>query len=75
MHPVQRTRPSAGDIVSRVIFGGFWTLVTLAAFGLSMAAFSEGKGGGGFALLVISVLTGLYAVYIFRGGRFRFLFW
>jgi hypothetical protein len=63
-----------GDMISRVIFGGFWALVTLGLFISGMTAAAKGHAGGLFALLA-AVLTALYSAYIFRGGRFRMLFW
>jgi hypothetical protein len=64
----------AGEMLSRTIFGGFWALVTV---GLILAAFAGMAAGKPQALLALlaAVLTGLYARYIFRGGRFRMLFW
>lgn len=67
-----RARPSAGDIISRVIFGGFWSAVALGAFIAGVAAISSGAMQG-FLLLVVGGLLALYAIYIFRGGRIRFL--
>jgi hypothetical protein len=61
-------------MISRVIFGGFWALVTLGLFISGMAAVAKGHAGGLLALLA-AVLTALYSAYIFRGGRFRMLFW
>jgi hypothetical protein len=63
-----------GDMISRVIFGGFWALVTLGLFISGMTAVAKGHAGGLLALLA-AVLTALYSAYIFRGGRFRMLFW
>jgi hypothetical protein len=64
----------AGEMLSRTVFGGFWALVTV---GLILAAFAGMAAGKPQALLALlaAVLTGLYARYIFRGGRFRMLFW
>jgi hypothetical protein len=63
-----------GDMISRVIFGGFWALVTLGLFISGMTAVAKGHASGLLALLA-AVLTALYSAYIFRGGRFRILFW
>lgn len=63
-----------GDMISRAIFGGFWALVTLGFFISGMTAIAKGHAGGLLALLG-AVLTALYSAYIFRGGRFRMLFW
>ena len=62
------------DGVSRTVFGGFWTLVTLGLLIGGMVMIGHGNMGGLLAVIV-AVLTGFYARYIFRGGRFRFLFW
>jgi hypothetical protein len=63
-----------GEVLSRTVFGGFWAVVTV---GLILAAFAGAAAGHPQALaaLLPAVLTGLYAWYIFRGGRFRILFW
>lgn len=65
---------SAADMFSRVVFGGFWALVT---FGLTIAGLTGLASGKPGALLAIpmAALTALYSRYIFRGGRVRFLFW
>jgi hypothetical protein len=73
--PAARSGPGALEWVSRIIFGGFWTVVTLAAAIAGVTAFVHGSPGAGFLALVVAALTGLYARYIFRGGRFRILFW
>ncbi len=57
------------------MFGGFWSLVTLGAILAGFAGFSSGQAGVGFGGFLLAVLTGLYARYILRGGRFRILFW
>ena len=67
-------RPGVGDIIGRIIYGGFWSAVTLGVTVFAFFSFSHGNGGPGFVGLVVAVLTGLYSAYIFRGGRFRFLF-
>ncbi|MEV0570023.1 hypothetical protein [Dactylosporangium sp. NPDC050588] len=73
MSDAPRTRPGAGDIIGRVVFGGFWSAVTLGAVIFAFSSFSGGDSGPGLGALVIAALTGLYARYIFRGGRIRFL--
>jgi hypothetical protein len=77
--PTASPRPApaaigAGEMLSRIIFGGFWAVVTA---GLVLATFIGMADGRPQALLglVGAALTGLYARYIFRGGRFRMLFW
>jgi hypothetical protein len=72
--PAVRQSIGAGEVISRVVFGGFWTLVTIGAFIGGLVALSQGSAGGLLAILV-AALTGLYAGYIFRGGRFRIMFW
>jgi hypothetical protein len=69
-----RNDVNAGEIISRTIFGGFWSVVTLAAIVSGCVALGAGKAGG-MLLWLLAVPTGMYARYIFRGGRFRFLFW
>jgi len=74
------TRPApvapigVGEMLSRTLFGGFWALVTLGLLIAALAGVSNGHAG---ALLGIpaAALTGLYSAYIFRGGRFRMIFW
>jgi hypothetical protein len=73
--PVVRSGPSAGDLISRVIFGGFWSTVAVVALVASGLAVNQGSLGGGLIALGVALLCGLYARYIFRGGRFRILFW
>jgi hypothetical protein len=62
------------EIGSRVFFGGFWALIAVGALigGLSLMGKSVGAGLLG---LLVAVLAGLYARYIFRGGRWRIMFW
>jgi hypothetical protein len=72
--PAPAPKIGVGDMISRVIFGGFWALVTLGLFISGMTAVAKGHAGGLLALLA-AVLTTLYSAYIFRGGRFRMLFW
>lgn len=73
--PTTRPGPGAGEILSRAVFGGFWAVVTLGIVIAGIAGFANGSPGGGFLALIVAALTGLYARYIFRGGRFRILFW
>lgn len=72
--PAPKQAIGVGETLSRTIFGGFWAIVTLAFVIGAFAGLSKGQAG---ALLAIPVagLTGLYSAYIFRGGRFRILFW
>jgi SAM-dependent methyltransferase len=80
--PTPRTPPpsltpkvKAGmEVGSRVFYGGFWVLVT-AVFGIGGLAMLGDGNAGGLLGLIIAALAGIYAVYIFRGGRFRIMFW
>lgn len=47
-------------------YGLFWAVLTIGAV---IALFS----GEGFMFLLIAALTGTYSVYLFRGGRNRFI--
>ena len=67
--------PGAGTIVIRAIFGGFWSVVAVFAFIASGFGISQGRVGPGLIALAAALLCGLYARYIFRGGRFLILFW
>src|SRR4029453_4303395 len=73
-------RPPVMDIASRVVFGGFWAVVTVIAVVGGVALLANGIVGG-LLLLVIpppharAAATARYARYVFRGGRFRLLFW
>ena len=69
-----RSPVGAGDLLSRVIFGGFWAVVTV---GLVLGGLAGATAGHPQALVALlpALLTGIYARYIFRGGRFRILFW
>jgi hypothetical protein len=66
---------SAGTILVRVIFGGFWTVVAAGALIASGLGISHGQVGPGLIGLAAALLSGLYARYIFRGGRFLIIFW
>jgi len=76
--PPQPARPSrvekGMEIGSRVFFGGFWALVAVVATVAALASFGSNPSAG-MVGLVIAVLAGLYARYIFRGGRWRIMFW
>jgi hypothetical protein len=61
-------------MIGRVIFGGFWSLVSIGLLVAMTTAFGSGSSGGGFGCMIGAALTALYSIYIFRGGRFRFLF-
>ncbi len=64
----------AGEILSRLVFGGFWAVVSLVLLLTSLATLVHGHPAGLLGILLAG-LFGLYARYIFRGGRFRILFW
>jgi hypothetical protein len=66
---------SAGTIIVRAIFGGFWSIAAAVALIASGLGISNGKVGPGLIALALALLCGLYARYIFRGGRFLILFW
>lgn len=71
----QAARPAGGfEVLSRAIFGGFWLMVTvgLVIFGITLLI--SGYAIGLLAFLA-AIPTGLYSRYIFRGGRFRIIFW
>jgi hypothetical protein len=54
---------------------GFWSIVVVVALAVSGLAVTQDNLGGGLIALGVALLCGLYAGYIFRGGRFRILFW
>ena len=62
------------DIGSRVVYGGFW-VVAAVAFTLGGFVLLGQGDARGLLGLVLAVVAGLYARYIFRGGRLRILFW
>jgi hypothetical protein len=66
---------SAGTIIVRVIFGGFWSIAATVAMIAGGFGISNGEVGPGLIALAMALLCGLYARYIFRGGRFLILFW
>lgn len=76
--PPQPTGPSrvgkGMEIGSRVFYGGFWALVAVVSTVAALASFGDSPGAAMMGL-VIAVLAGLYARYIFRGGRWRIMFW
>jgi len=62
------------EVGSRVIYGGFWALVAIVAGIGGLVLLGDGQPTGLLAL-IIAALAGIYAVYIFRGGRWRIMFW
>jgi hypothetical protein len=73
---VTPTAPSLGarEIMSRAIYGGFWALVAVIVGCLALAGLFKGQLGGALIGLAVAAAAGFYARYVFRGGRFRFLF-
>lgn len=69
-----RKRPSVADMLSRTVFGGFWSLVTVGLVIMGGQHIFSGDLSG-FLTWGIALLTGVYARYLFRGGRWRLLFW
>jgi len=59
--PVARRRP-------RYILGTFWLFVTVGLF-------TSGVSGGGIGVVLISLLTLLYTIYLYRGGRWGLIVW
>jgi hypothetical protein len=80
--PTPRPQPASGpsklekgmEAGSRVVYGGFWAVVTVGLVIAGFALLSDGNPSG-LLSLIIAALTGIYAVYIFRGGRWRIMFW
>jgi len=62
------------EVGSRVVYGGFWALVAVVAGIGGLALLGNGEGTGLLGL-IIAALAGIYAAYIFRGGRWRIMFW
>ena len=71
VRPVAAVRPKppvrVGDAISRVIFGGFWLVISIVIFSYGITH--------SFPAVLFSFAAFAYSIYIFRGGRFRFLFW
>jgi hypothetical protein len=62
------------DMLGRIFYGGFWAgAAVLVGFG-SLIGISKGHAAGLLGLIGAG-LAAWYAVYIFRGGRFRIMFW
>jgi hypothetical protein len=61
-------------MIGRVVYGGFWAgAAALVGLG-SLILLSQGQASGLLGLIGAG-LAGLYAAYIFRGGRVRIMFW
>ncbi|MEU6141312.1 hypothetical protein ABZ848_13205 [Streptomyces sp. NPDC047081] len=65
----------ARESLSRAVFGGFWCLVAVAGVVAGMKGLRDGDFGGFLLSALVAAASGCYARYIFRGGRFRILFW
>jgi hypothetical protein len=63
-----------GDIGSRVVYGGFWAIAAILCGVGGFVLLTQGEAVG-LAGLGVAVVTGIYARYIFKGGRLRILFW
>ncbi|MFF3615100.1 hypothetical protein [Streptomyces sp. NPDC002580] len=61
------------EILSRTLYGGFWTVVAVVSGYVALARLSDGEFGAFLLGSAVAAAAGLYAGYIFRGGRFRFL--
>jgi hypothetical protein len=73
--PSMMPKVNAGmEVGSRIFYGGFWAVVTVVAGISGVALLADGKPAGLLALIV-AALAGIYAAYVFRGGRFRIMFW
>ncbi|NUQ94998.1 MAG: hypothetical protein HOY79_00025 [Streptomyces sp.] len=70
--PAQRL--GARETASRAIFGGFWCLVTAGGAVAAVKGLTDGDFGGFLLSVLVATASGFYARYIFRGGRFRILF-
>ena len=77
MPPMRPAGPrlSIGEIFARILFGGFWAIVTLAGIALSITTLLDREFLMAMAFGVTTCLTGLYSAYLFQGGRFRIIFW
>lgn len=67
--------PSVGEVISRIVFGGFWALVASGSLAAAVLLFAQGMPAGGLVCIGVALLAALYSRYLFRGGRFRILFW
>ncbi|WP_406369195.1 hypothetical protein OG788_04515 [Streptomyces sp. NBC_00647] len=63
----------AREVLSRALFGGFWAVVAVVVGSVSLAGLFEGRIGGFLLGTAVAAAAGFYALYVFRGGRFRFL--
>jgi DNA-directed RNA polymerase subunit RPC12/RpoP len=67
-------RLSGRETASRAVFGGFWCLVAIAGVVAMVSQLADGNFGGFLLSALVATASGFYARYIFRGGRFRILF-
>ncbi|MET7473076.1 hypothetical protein ABZT17_01745 [Streptomyces sp. NPDC005648] len=75
--PARPPAPALGvrETVSRAVFGGFWCLIGAVAVVAAVSGLAKGDVGGFLLSALVATASGFYARYIFRGGRFRILFW
>jgi hypothetical protein len=62
------------ETLSRTVFGGFWCLVALGGVIAAISRLADGDFGSFLLFALVAAASGFYARYIFRGGRFRILF-
>jgi len=62
------------ETLSRTVFGGFWCLVALGGVIAAFSRLTDGDVGSFLLFALVATASGFYARYIFRGGRFRILF-
>jgi hypothetical protein len=62
------------ETASRAIFGGFWCLIAVAGVIAAFSQLADGEFGSFLLCALVATASGFYARYIFRGGRFRILF-
>lgn len=65
----------ARETLSRTVFGGFWCVIGVLGVVAAVSGLARGDVGGFLLSALVATASGCYARYIFRGGRFRILFW
>ncbi|MGW3119116.1 hypothetical protein ACWDBW_18570 [Streptomyces sp. NPDC001107] len=68
-------RLGARETLSRAVFGGFWCVIGVLGVVAAVSGLAKGDVGGFLLSALVATGSGFYARYIFRGGRFRILFW
>ncbi|MFD8300752.1 hypothetical protein ACFV29_00135 [Streptomyces sp. NPDC059690] len=63
------------ETASRAVFGGFWCVIAVLGAVAAVSGLAKGDVGTFLLSALVAAASGLYARYIFRGGRFRILFW